>query len=72
MDPCQRFRDYDAMIGLSEPEFNGLKAVVEVQYLQNAAGAARMGPFSMRWYRYVLELKSGQWVVVQATLLYVT
>jgi hypothetical protein len=56
------------MIGLSEPEFNGPKAVVEVQYLQNAAGNARNGPLNMKWYRYVMELKGGQWVVVESTL----
>jgi hypothetical protein len=71
-EPCRQFRDYDAMIGLSEPGFDGPKAVVDVQYLRNAAGDAPNGPFDMEWYRYVVELSSGQWIVVQSTLLFQT
>jgi hypothetical protein len=60
------------MIGLSEPGFDGPKAVVDVLYLRNAAGDAPNGPFDMEWYRYVVELRSGQWIVVQSTLLFQT
>ncbi len=61
------YRDFDAVVSISNPEFQGQSASMLVRQDRSISGMRT--PISLIMWRYDLELRSGRWVVVKVTLL---